>query len=68
MEAGDLRLVLEKAPQGLRVLSLVDAANNQELLAGDPLPLFSSDGAGHEDEGNANTDRRLRLATSGGVS
>ena len=42
VEAGDLRLVLEKAPQGLRVLSLVDAANNQELLASDPLPLFSA--------------------------
>jgi len=41
VEAGDLRLVLEKAPQGLRALSLVDAANSQELLASDPPPLFS---------------------------
>ena len=42
VEAGDLRMVLEKAPQGLRVLSLTDTANNQELLAGEPLPLFSA--------------------------
>lgn len=42
IEAGDLRLVLEKTQQGVRVLSLTDAAKKEELLAGDPLPLFSA--------------------------
>ncbi len=42
VEAGDLRMVLEKAPQGLRVLSLTDTAAKQELLAREPLPLFSA--------------------------
>ncbi len=42
IEAGDLRMVLEKAPQGLRVRSLTDAATGQELLAEDSLPLFSA--------------------------
>jgi hypothetical protein len=42
VEAGDLRMVLEKAQQGLRVLGLIDAAAGQELLASDPLPLFSA--------------------------
>ncbi len=41
IEAGDLRMVLEKAEQGLRVRSLTDAATGHELLADDPLPLFS---------------------------
>jgi hypothetical protein len=41
VEAGDLRLVLEKAEQGLRIVSLTDTAANQELLGGDALPLFS---------------------------
>jgi hypothetical protein len=41
VEAGELRLILEKAPQGLRAVSLVDTAGKQELLTGDPLPLFS---------------------------
>jgi hypothetical protein len=42
VEAGDLRMILGKAPQGLHVLSLADTASNQELLAGDSLPLFSA--------------------------
>ncbi|MBN2128035.1 MAG: hypothetical protein JW741_01000, partial [Sedimentisphaerales bacterium] len=42
VEAGDLRMVLETTEQGLRVLSLLDAATRQELLADDPLPLFSA--------------------------
>jgi hypothetical protein len=42
VDAGDLRMVLEKVQQGLRVLSLTDKASGQELLANDPLPLFSA--------------------------
>jgi len=42
VEAGDLRVVLERAPQGLGVLGLTDIAMGQELLAADPLPLFSA--------------------------
>jgi hypothetical protein len=42
VEAGELRIVLEKAPQGLRVLSLTDTAKDENLLASDPLPLFSA--------------------------
>ena len=41
VEAGDLKLVLEKTEQGIRVLSLLDARTNQELLAPGALPLFS---------------------------
>ncbi|MBM4025770.1 MAG: hypothetical protein FJ280_10235 [Planctomycetes bacterium] len=41
VEAGDLRLVLEKTPQGLRVRSLADTAAGQKLLAEEPLGLFS---------------------------
>jgi len=35
-------MILETTPQGLRVLSLRDAATSQELLAANPLPLFSA--------------------------
>ncbi len=42
VEAGDLHLVIEKAPAGLRVLRLTDTALDQELLPSDPLPLFSA--------------------------
>jgi hypothetical protein len=42
MEAGDLRMVLEKLQQGVRVHRLTDTATGQELLADDPLPLFSA--------------------------
>jgi hypothetical protein len=42
VEAGDLRMILEKAEQGLRVLSLVDVAAGQELFANDRLALFSA--------------------------
>jgi hypothetical protein len=42
VEAGDLRMILEKLPQGLRVLSLTDTATHQELLASDSLSLFSA--------------------------
>ncbi len=41
VEAGDLRMVLDKAPQGLRILSLTDMAASQELLAPDSPALFS---------------------------
>jgi hypothetical protein len=40
-EAGDLKLVLEKTEQGIRVLSLSDTRTGQELLAPHTLPLFS---------------------------
>ena len=36
-----MQLVLEKAEQGLRIVSLTDTAAGQELLAGNALPLFS---------------------------
>ncbi|MCL5279658.1 MAG: DUF6259 domain-containing protein [Planctomycetes bacterium] len=42
VETGDLRMVLERVPQGLRVLNLTDTAARQELLAREPLPLFSA--------------------------
>jgi len=42
VQAGDLQLVLEKAPQGLRVCNLTDMAKSQELLTGDAVPLFSA--------------------------
>jgi hypothetical protein len=41
VRAGELNLVLEKAEQGLRVLSLFDESVGQELLAPDSPPLFS---------------------------
>lgn len=41
VQAGDLNLVLEKAEQGVRVLSLFDEGAGQELLAPDSPPLFS---------------------------
>ncbi len=41
VEAGDLKLVLEKVGQGIRMLSLLDATTGQELLASGALPLFS---------------------------
>jgi len=41
VQAGDLNLVLEKAEQGLRVLSLFDDGAGQELLAPDSPGLFS---------------------------
>lgn len=39
--AGELRMVLERGAQGLRMLSLTDTAAGQELLADHPLALFS---------------------------
>jgi hypothetical protein len=41
LKAGDLRIVLENMRQGLRIAGLTDAATGQELLAAEPLPLFS---------------------------
>ncbi len=41
IRAGDLNLVLEKAEQGLRVLSLFDERAGRELLAADSAGLFS---------------------------
>ncbi len=41
MDAGDLSLVLEKAPQGLRLLSLFDNSAGKELLAAGAPSLFS---------------------------
>ncbi len=40
--AGDLRMVLEKTPQGLRIRSLTDTAAGRELLASEAPPLFSA--------------------------
>jgi hypothetical protein len=42
VKAGDLLVTLERAPQGLRLLRLTDTALGQELLAQEPLPLFSA--------------------------
>lgn len=42
VEAGELRMVLEKAEQGLCIHSLTDTAAGQELLASDALPLFTA--------------------------
>jgi hypothetical protein len=42
VEAGDLRLVLEKAEQGLRLRSLTEAAPGREFLASEAPPLFSA--------------------------
>ena len=41
VQAGDLRLTLDRSGDGIRVLSLADAAKGVELLAAKPLPLFS---------------------------
>lgn len=41
VDAGDLKLVLEKAEQGIRLLSLLDTRIGQELLAPGAPPLFS---------------------------
>ncbi|MEN6427690.1 MAG: DUF6259 domain-containing protein [Phycisphaerales bacterium] len=40
--AGDLRIVLENLERGLRVANLTDTTTGQELLAAEPLPLFSA--------------------------
>ena len=42
VKAGDLHLTLETTPGGARLLSLTDAVGGQELLAEEPLPLFSA--------------------------
>jgi len=42
VEAGDLRMVLEKGEHGLRIRSLTDTAAGQDLLASDAPPLFSA--------------------------
>ncbi len=41
VQAGDMRLVLEKTEQGMSVQSLFDNATAQELVAPNTLPLFS---------------------------
>jgi len=41
VEAGDLRVVLEKAEQGVRLLHVTDTGTNQEWVGGEVLPLFS---------------------------
>ena len=41
VQAGDLRLTLERVGDGIRVTSLADSAEGVELLAPKPLPLFS---------------------------
>ena len=43
VEAGAMNLILEKAPQGIRVLSLFDATAGRELLATTPPALFFLD-------------------------
>lgn len=40
--AGDLRMIIEKTPQGMHARNLTDTATGQELLADDPPPLFSA--------------------------
>jgi hypothetical protein len=40
LDAGDLRLAIERGPEGIRVTSLLDAANSIELLPANPDPLF----------------------------
>jgi len=42
IEAGDLKLVLEKGEQGIRPISLLDKIENQQLLAADSSSLFSA--------------------------
>jgi hypothetical protein len=41
LPAGDLRLLLERTEAGVRVVQLLDAASGAQLLAPQPLPLFS---------------------------
>ena len=41
LRAGDLGMILEKADDGIRLLQLSDVATGRELLAPEPLPLFS---------------------------
>ena len=38
VQAGDLRLTLDRSGDGIRVLSLADAAKGVELLTAKPLP------------------------------
>lgn len=40
LQSGDLGLILERADDGIRVLSLFDSANERALLTAKPLPLF----------------------------
>ncbi|NLF70971.1 MAG: hypothetical protein GX575_18210 [Candidatus Anammoximicrobium sp.] len=41
LSAGDLGLLLERTPKGIRVVQLLDAASGVQLFAPQPLPLFS---------------------------
>ena len=41
LSAGDLRMVLERADDGVRLLSLLDTATHHECLTAKPLPLFT---------------------------
>jgi hypothetical protein len=41
VQAGEMKLVLAKAQEGIRILSLFDNSTGQELLAPDAPPLFS---------------------------
>ena len=41
LEAGDLSLILERAPDGLRLLDLFDSARDQKFAPARPLPLFA---------------------------
>ena len=41
LSAGDLGLILERAPEGIRVLTLFDSARNTKLVPARPLPLFA---------------------------
>lgn len=79
LSAGDLGLLLEQTEAGLRLVQLLDAATGVQLLAPQPLPLFSLtlrhgdtgrevQAAADEGWGNAQIERldggRLRLAWS----
>ena len=41
LAGGDLCMILEQTPDGVRILNLFDSASNRQLLASQPLPLFS---------------------------
>jgi murein biosynthesis integral membrane protein MurJ len=41
LHAGDLGLILERIPEGIRLLDLYDSAKDQRLVSAQPLPLFA---------------------------
>jgi hypothetical protein len=80
LSAGDLGLLLERTDSGIRPLQLLDAASGVQLLAAQPLPLFSltlrpggakddvpvaADDGWRQAEIERLDDRRVKLAWSG---